>query len=108
MEYLNKKDMRNSLDRFKKDKQVCKGMACLEKYIGHSIPWFHPQNTTVTLESGKRYAVIDEETKEVVYEADRLNDIAKEYCMKIANVSRYLNIGKLINERYVIVRCDNE
>ena len=108
MEYLSKKDLRNSVDRFTRNKQTCKGMAMLEKYIGYQIPWFHPKDEPIRLESGKRYAVIDGETKEVMFEADKLYDIAKEYEMKQANVSRYLNIGRLIKEKYLIVRCEYE
>lgn len=108
MEYLSKQDMRKSIERFNANKEAQKGIALLERHIGYQIKWLHPQKTKIKLESGKQYAVIDEETKEVIFEANRLSDIAGEYCMKVANVSRHLNTGRLLNEKYSIVRCEYE
>ena len=107
MKYLSKEELRRSVDRFSRNPQIRQGIASLERFIGYDIDWFHPKTEEISLESGKRYAVVEDETKKVVLEAEKLADIAKEFCTHQSKVSICMNTGKLLKGKYIIVRCTN-
>ena len=86
-----------------------KGIIAFEKRIGR-IEWLHPIKSQVitSVKSDKNYAVIDVLNNEVTYEAQKLFDIAKEFRVSIPAISKCLNLNKLLNEKYMIVRCEHE
>ena len=86
-----------------------KGIIAFEKRIGR-IEWLHPIKSQVitSVKSDKNYAVIDVLNNEVTYEAQKLFDIAKEFGVSIPAISKCLNLSKLLNEKYMIVRCEHE
>lgn len=82
------------------------GLALFERNIGR-IEWLHPAEHLRDIKSDKKYAVINAEG-EVIFKADKLSDIAKEFCTSISRVSKCMTSNLLLNERYMIVRCENE
>ena len=78
------------------------GLMAFEKYIGR-IEWLHPEITTALSES--KYSVIDVTQNKLMYESDKMADIAREFCVSASHVSKYCQAKKLIHGRYLIVRC---
>lgn len=84
------------------------GIKAFEKYIG-KIEWLHSNHSTdIVVKSDKTYAAVDVTTGKVAVEADKMACMAKELCTSTCSISKCLNLGKLLNERYMIVRCENE
>lgn len=88
------------------NKEVKRGIDSFEKYIGR-IGWLHPENNLSEVKSKKKYAVINQKGQ-VVFESDKLNEIAKEFCTYQSKISKYMNSGELLNGKYMILRCENE
>ena len=78
------------------------GLIAFEKYIGR-IEWLHPEITTTLSKS--KYCVIDVTQNKVMYESDKMTDMAKEFCVSASHVSKCYTAKKLIHDRYLIVRC---
>lgn len=82
------------------------GLELFEKHIGR-IEWLHPKEELDNIKSDKKYAVLNPKG-EIIFEADKLFEIAKEFCVTTNRISNCLNLKKLLNERYIVVRCENE
>ena len=95
-------------DELCRDALKNKGIQAFEKYIGR-IEWLHTKNVDdLEVKSSKKYAVIDAIKHAIVYEADKIADIAKEFDTSKSNVSKCYTSRDLIHERYAVVRCENE
>lgn len=83
------------------------GIQAFEKYIGR-IKWLHPTGNMFNIKSERKYAVIDVERQRTVYEADKMEDIAKKFCTATSYIGRCYKAKKLLHKQYMIVRCENE
>lgn len=82
-----------------------KGIIAFEKYIKR-IEWLHPTDEYIpSVKSDRKYIVIDAKTKESVFSADKLFDIAKEFCSSQTRVSECVVEGKLLKKKYIVERC---
>ena len=90
------------------DKKTKKGLELFEKYIGR-IAWLHPEpNNMFNVRSKRKYVVYDVERERIAYEADKMEDIAKEFCTATSYVGRCYKSNTLLHKQYMIVRCENE
>ena len=80
------------------------GLKAFEKYIGR-IEWLHSNDDIFNIKSKSKYAVIDAIRRKLVYEADKLEDIAREFCTSASYASKQCLAGKLLHKQYMIVRC---
>ncbi len=84
------------------------GIQAFEKHIGR-IEWLHPKGEAyLIIKSKYKYAIVDMTTKKIAYQADRMEDIAKEYCTTISKVSKSYTEQSLLRRKYMVVRCINE
>ena len=90
------------------DKKTKRGLDLFEKYIGR-IEWLHPEpNNMFNVISKRKYVVYDVERERIAYEADKMEDIAKEFCTATSYVGRCYKENMLLHKQYMIVRCENE
>lgn len=80
------------------------GLKAFEKYIGR-IEWLHSNDDMFNIKSDKKYVVMDVLRRKLAYEADKLEDIAREFCTSASYASKQCLSGKLLNKQYMIVRC---
>lgn len=106
---MDKLQLRMVQSRAMNNLKTWKGICCLEEYIGYSIDWLHPKpEEHVVVESDKRYAVVDVRKEKIVFESNTLFNISKEFCVNAQKVSRYFKSGKLLDGKYMVVRCKHE
>lgn len=82
------------------------GLIAFEKYIGR-IEWLHSKDDLFNIKSERKYAVIDVLRGKLAYEADKLEDIGREFCTSTAYVGQRYKNKKLLHKQYMIVRCQN-
>lgn len=88
------------------NKNTKKGIELFEKYIGR-IEWLHTGEQKYKIEGRKKYNVINK-LGEVVFQADKISDIAKEFCVSKSRVGVCINSISLLHGEYLIERCKNE
>ena len=77
-----------------------------EKYAGR-INWLHPEEEKYNVRYNKRYRVINK-AGEIVFEAEKLTDIAKEFCASVSRVTACVNSISLLGGEYLVERCEDE
>lgn len=82
-----------------------KGLIAFEKYIGR-INWLHPEEDPDEVRN-KRYRVLNKDG-EIVFEAHKISQIAKEICVSVSHVSNCMNSLKYIKGEYLVERCGDE
>ena len=88
------------------NKETKQGLDLFEKYIG-KIGWLHPGDEKYKVVGNKKYRVINK-MGETVFEANKISDIAKEFCLSVSRVTSSINSVSLIKGEYLVERCDNE
>ena len=83
-----------------------RGIELFEKYVGR-INWLHPEEEKYKVRYNKRYRVINK-AGEIVFEAEKLTDIAKEFCASVSRVTACVNSISLLCGEYLVERCENE
>lgn len=106
---MDKLELRMAQAKIKGDFNRWKGLLFLEKCIGYQIDWLHSKpEEEISIESDKKYAVIDVKTEEIVLETNAMANIAKEFFSNVPKVSKCFKSGKLLDDRYMVVRCKHE
>lgn len=85
---------------------IKKGIELFEKYVG-PINWLRPEEEKHKVRYNKRYRVINK-AGEIVFEADKLTDIAKEFCASVSRVTACVNSISLLCGEYLVERYENE
>ena len=88
------------------NKGLKKGLDAFEKYAGR-INWLHPEERMFDGKVNRKYAVYNTQG-EVIFEADKQSDIAKEFCVSTSRVNDCINGYILLKDKYLIERCGNE
>ena len=83
-----------------------KGLEMFEKYIGR-INWMHPEEQKYVVRENKKYRVINK-SGETIFEANRISDIAKEFCLSVSRVANSVNSLTLLKGEYLVERCGDE
>ena len=83
-----------------------KGIDLFEKYI-RRIEWLHPEDEKYNIRGNKKYKVINK-SGEIVFEAEKLSDIAKEFCTSVSRVTACVNSISLLCGEYLVERCEDE
>ncbi len=83
-----------------------RGLELFEKYIAR-IEWLHPECEKRNTTRNKKFRVINK-MGEVVYEADKTSDIAKELCLSVSRVTNSINSLTLLKGEYLVERCGDE
>jgi hypothetical protein len=81
-----------------------KGIMAFEKYVKR-IEWLHSEDKKTNAKLGKNYIVIDELTNEIVFSTDKMIDIEVEFCVSAIKVRKCIKEGKMLNDKYRVVRC---
>lgn len=88
------------------NKNTKKGIELFEKYVGR-IEWLHPEEEKYKIKGTKKYRVINKKG-EIVFEAEKLSDIAKEFCASVSRVTACVNSISLLGGEYLVERCEDE
>lgn len=82
-----------------------KGIMLFEKHIKR-IEWLHSEDKKISnAKLGKNYIVIDELTNEIVFSANKMIDIEAEFCVSAIKVRKCIKEGKMLDDKYRVVRC---
>lgn len=103
---MNKVELDVARAKHLSNQNTKKGIDLFEKYIGR-IKWLHPNDTKHSDVGEKKYRVINK-MGEVVFESDKISDIAKEFCLSVSRVANSVNSVSLIKGEYLVERCGNE
>ena len=82
------------------------GLDLFEKYIGR-IGWLHPKIKNENVKGNRKYRVINMKG-ETIFEANKISDIAKEFCLSESRITCCINSVSLIKGEYLVERCENE
>lgn len=85
---------------------IRKGIEMFEKYVGR-INWIHPEEQKYIVRENKKYRVINK-SGETIFEANRISDIAKEFCLSVSRVANSVNSLTLLKGEYLVERCGDE
>ena len=89
------------------DKKTKRGLDLFEKYIGR-IEWLHPEpNNMFNVISKRKYVVYDVERERIAYEADKMEDIAKEFCTATSYVGRCYKSNTFSHLTIMYCLCNN-
>ncbi len=83
-----------------------RGIELFEEYVGR-INWLHPEEEKYQLRYNKRYRVINK-LGEIVFEAEKISEIAKEFCASVSRVTACVNSISLLGGEYLVERCEDE
>ena len=83
-----------------------KGLDLFEKHIGR-IGWLHPKIKNKKVKVNRKYRVINK-MGETIFEANKISDIAKEFCLSESRITCSINSVSLIKGQYLVERCDDE
>ena len=82
-----------------------RGIMAFEKYVKR-IEWLHSEDKKISnAKLGKNYIVIDELSNEIVFSANKMIDIEAEFCVSAIKVRKCIKEGKMLNDKYRVVRC---
>lgn len=88
------------------NKRTKRGIELFEKYIAR-IEWLHPEEEKYSIADNKKYRVINK-LGETVFEANKISQIAKEFCLSESRVSNSINSLTLLKGEYLVERCADE
>ena len=93
---MTRLELENAQAYHLRNDETKKGVDMFEKYVGR-IEWLHPVKKH-KITGGKKYIVTNKDG-EVVYEADKLSEIAKEFCVSVSRVSACINAISFLNDK---------
>jgi hypothetical protein len=100
---MTREQLRSAQTYYLQKKEIKKGIDAFEKYVGR-IEWMHPSLKTI---EGKKY-VVKNQKGEIIFEADSIPPIAKEFCVTESRISMCLSTTSLLNSKYIVERWQNE
>lgn len=88
------------------NKRTKRGIELFEKHIG-KIKFMHPEEEKYSIADNKKFRVINK-LGEVVFEANKVSQIAKEFCLSESRVANSVNSLTLLKGEYLVERCEDE